>query len=192
MKKMNLFIIHSLYGNTRDSFAESIKKLCFENNIDYYFLEFPTGENANCEDWEKILDQYYDQGFIHQNTIMIGHSLGADFVPIYLNKKGVSILSFISVAGFLVYDGDNEQILSTKKKFNLSMDILGKVKDFALYRYSIYSDNVPISSIERLKEYAKLLDSTLVLIPGGGHFGPKSNVFEIEELDKIILSLINK
>lgn len=189
MQKRNLFIIHSLNGNTKNSFAESIQELCSNNDIDYYYLEFPTGENANYEDWEKILDQYYDQGLINRNTIMIGHSLGADFVPIYLTRKEISIYAFISVAGFLVYDGDNQQILSTKKKFNLSANILSQVKDLITDRYSIYSDNDPISPISRLKEYAKLLESTLVLVSGGGHFGPKSNVSEIKELNEIILNL---
>lgn len=189
MKKRNLFIIHSLNGNTKDSFAGSIQELCFNNDIDYYYLEFPTGENANYEDWEKILDQYYNKGLINQNTIIIGHSLGADFTPIYLTRKGVSIYAFISVAGFLVYDGDHPQILSTKKKFNLSASILNQAKDLITYRYSIYSDNDPISSVDRLKEYASALDSTLILVSGGGHFGPKSNISEIKELNEIILSL---
>lgn len=187
----NLFLIHSLHGNTKESFATSIQKLCNENNINYYYPEFPKGEEANYEEWEKVLDTYYDKGLINENTIIIGHSLGADFIPIYLVKKKIQIGVFISIAGFLQYDGKNTQIIETKNKFNLSEEILQNVKSYTKNRYAIYSDNDPVSPINYLEDYANNLKADKILIPKRGHFGPKSNVKRIEELEKIILMINN-
>ncbi|MCI8548284.1 MAG: hypothetical protein HFJ38_05280, partial [Bacilli bacterium] len=83
---------------------------------------------------------------MNENTIIIGHSLGADFIPVYLVKKQIQINTFISIAGFLQYDGTNTQIIEIKNKFNLSKYILQNVQNYTKKRYTIYSNNDPISS----------------------------------------------
>lgn len=124
---------------------------------------------------------------MNENTIIIGHSLGADFIPVYLVKKQIQINTFISIAGFLQYDGTNTQIIEIKNKFNLSKDILQKVQNYTKKRYAIYSNDDPISSINFLEEYANNLHAKKIMIPKGGHFGPKSNIKRIKELEEIIL-----
>ncbi len=53
----NVFLIHSVNGNTIDSFAGSIERFCKENNIEYYYSIFPLRAEASPESWEKVLDE---------------------------------------------------------------------------------------------------------------------------------------
>ena len=189
MSKIKVFIVHSLHDGTRKSFGKSLEKLCKENSIECYYPFFPKGENANYDSWKQIMDEYYKKELINEDTIIIGHSLGADFIPVYLVDRQVKIKCFISVAGFLKYDGENIDIANAKEKFRLSSDILNNSKELIQNRYSIYSDNDLVSSINLLEEYANLLCSNKIIIAGGGHFGSKSNIERIIDIEKIILDL---
>ena len=67
----NVFIIHSYNGDTAYSFAHSIKKLCKENNIDYYFPEFPIRSEATYESWENILNDYKEKGILNSDLLLL-------------------------------------------------------------------------------------------------------------------------
>ena len=182
----NVFIIHSYNGDTEYSFAPSIENLCKENNIDYYFPKFPIREDATYESWEKIMDKYKEQGILNSDSIVISHSLGTQFIPKYLSKNNVKINTYISVAGFIKYDGreDLERIL---ERFKPTMEEYNKCKLLIDNIYSIYSDNDELNSIDKLEKYADALSATKICISGAGHFNPKSKVTEIDEINKIIL-----
>jgi len=54
------------------------------------------------------------------------------------------------------------------------------------YRYSIYSNNDPISSLQKLEYYANKFYAKKVFILNVGHLGPKSGVTELPEVLEII------
>ena len=182
----NVFIIHSYNGDTAYSFAPSIKNLCKENNIDYYFPEFPIRSEATYESWENILNDYKEKGILNNESIVVSHSLGTQFIIKYLVKNKVKINTYISVAGFINYKGreDLEKILI---RFKPTDEEFNKYKTLVNNIYSIYSDNDEINSIDKLEEYANKLSANKILIKGAGHFNPKSGITQIEEIDKIIL-----
>ena len=182
----NVFIIHSYNGDTAHSFAPSIKKLCEENNINYYFPEFPIRQEATYEGWENILNEYVDKKLLNEDSIVISHSLGTHFIPKYLAKNNIKINTYISVAGFLNYKGriDLENIII---KFLPDEREFEKCKTLIKNIYSIYSDNDEMNSIKNLEDYANKLNSEKILIKGAGHFNPKSNVKNIDKLNEIIL-----
>ena len=186
IKMKNVFIIHSYNGDTANSFAPSIKKLCEENNINYYFPEFPIRQEAKYESWEKILNEYVDKELLNEDSIVISHSLGTLFLPKYLAKNNIKINTYISVAGFLNYKGriDLENIII---RFLPNEQEFEKCKTLIKNIYSIYSDNDEINSIKNLEDYANKLNSEKIFIKGAGHFSPKSNVKNISELNEIIL-----
>lgn len=181
----NVFIIHSYNGDTEYSFAPSIKKLCEENNVAYYFPKFPLRQDATYERWEKILNKYKDDGLLNEESIVISHSLGTHFFPKYLAKNNIKINTFISVSGFLNYKGREdlekivEMFLPTKEEFD-------KCKKLIKNRYSFYSDNDHMNCEENLEAYANALSAKKVLIKGYGHFNLTSNVSEVKELTELI------
>lgn len=182
----NVFIIHSYNGNTEHSFAPSIEKLCKNNNIDYYFPRFPTGSNANYESWEEVLNEYRKKGILNDKSIVIAHSLGAHFIPKYLVKNNVIINTYISVAGFVDYNynGNLKKIVDI---FQPTSNEFEKCKNLVKNRYSIYSDNDIISDTDKLEKYANMLSAHKIVINGAGHFGPKSGITEIEDINNIII-----
>ena len=186
LKAKNVFIIHSYNGNTEHSFAPGIEKLCEDSNIDCYFPRFPIGSNANYDKWEQILNEYIKKGTLNEESIVIAHSLGAHFIPKYLVKNNIRINTYISVAGFVDYNY-NGNLKNIVDMFQPTSSELEKCKNLVENRYSIYSDNDNISSVDKLENYANMLSAHKIIINGAGHFGPKSGITEIKQINEIIL-----
>lgn len=182
----SLFIIHSFNNGTKDSFAPYLVKECTSLGLNVIFPEFPVGEKANYNDWSKILDKYLLNGMISSDSIVIAHSLGAHFIPKYIAEKDVRIKVYISCAGFInkthkenTFDKIMNDFLPTESE--IEKDIL-----LMKYRYAVYSDNDPVSSLKELEYYAEKFKAEKVFIPNAGHLGPKSGIKEIPEVLEII------
>ncbi|MCI9063436.1 MAG: hypothetical protein HFJ17_02380 [Clostridia bacterium] len=181
----NVFVIHSYNGDTIDSFASSIEKLCIENDVDYYFPSFPIRNDATFESWEEVLNQYKEKNLLNEDSIIISHSLGCLFIPKYLAKYNFKVHTFISVAGALNYSG-KKSLEDVIKRFMPSKKDFSKCQDLVSNICSFYSDNDELNSIANLELYANSLNANKYLIRGAGHFNPKSNVRNIKELNDIL------
>lgn len=181
----NVFIIHSYNGDTEYSFAPSVEKLCKKNSINYYFPKFPIRNDATYENWENILNYYKENKILNSDSIIIAHSLGTQFIIKYLTKNNVKIDTYISVAGFVDYEG-REDLENVLNRFKPSNEEYEKFKKLVNSIYSIYSDNDEMNSLDKLENYADKLSANKILIKGAGHFNPKSNITEIENLNNII------
>ena len=182
----SLFIIHSFNGNTKNSFGPYLVKECTSLGLNVIFPDFPTGENANYHEWSKILDQYIFNETLSSDSIIIAHSLGAHFIPKYIAEKNVKIKVYISCAGFInkthkenAFDKIMDEFIPTE--LQIEKDIL-----LMKYRYAIYSDNDPISSLKELEYYAEKFKAKKIFIPDIGHLGPKSGIKELPEVLEII------
>lgn len=189
----NIFLIHSLNGNTIDSFAGSVEKFCKENNIDYYYPIFPIRAEASPESWESILDKYKEKGLLNSESMVITHSIGTKFIPKYLVKNNISIDTFVSVAGFVDYSGTRtDYIVDVMKLFMISDEEFLKCHNLIKNKFAIYSDNDTNSSVEKCIKYAEKLGANKILVKGAGHFTEKDGVNKIDELNEIMKEYINK
>lgn len=189
----NIFLIHSLNGNTIDSFAGSVKKFCKDNNIDYYYPIFPIRAEASPESWGKILDEYKDKGILNSDSMVITHSIGTKIIPKYLVKNNLSIDTFVSVAGFVDYSGTRtDYIVDVMRITKVSDEEFEQCKSLIENRFSIYSDNDSNSPLEKCIKYAEKLGAEKVLVKGYGHFTQKDNVTEIKELNEIMKEYVEK
>lgn len=182
----SLFIIHSFNGNTKKSFGPYLVDKCTSLGLNVIFPDFPTGEAANYNDWSKIIDQYLLDGTLNSNSIIIAHSLGAHFIPKYIAEKGIKIKLYISCAGFInktheenTFDKIMGDFLPTEAQIEKDISLMK-------YRYAIYSDNDPISSLKELEYYADKFNAEKVFIPNVRHLGPKSGIKELPEALEII------
>lgn len=183
----NIFLIHSLNGNTIDSFAGSVENFCKENNIAYYYPVFPIRAEASPESWGKILDEYREKGLLNKDSLVITHSIGTKFIPKYLVKHNLSIDTFVSVAGFVDYSGTRtDYIVDVMKVFKISDEEFSKCHELIKNRFSIYSDNDKNSPVEKCIKYAEKLDARKVVVKGAGHFTKEDGVTEIKELNEIM------
>ena len=189
----NIILIHSLNGNTIDSFAGSVEKFCKENNINYYYPIFPIRAEASPESWGKILDEYKEKGILNSESMVITHSIGTKFIPKYIVKNNISIDTFVSVAGFVDYEGTRtDYIVDVMKVFKISDEEFDKCKTLIKNRFSIYSDNDHNSPVEKCIKYAEKIGAKKVLIKGAGHFTQNDNVTEIKELNEIMKEYIKQ
>lgn len=170
----NVMIIHSYNGDTADSFACDVEEKCRENGVEYHFPHFPVRRQASYESWKRIMDKEN----INEETILIAHSLGTQFVPKYLAETNRKIDTYISVAGYLHYEGrsDLEEI---NRNFEPSAADFEKCRTLIRRRISLYSDNDRMNPLAKLEAYADALDGQKVQVNGAGHFDPASGVREL-------------
>lgn len=183
---MNIFVIHSYNGDTKDSFAPSVQRFAEKTGASYYFPEFPIRQQASYDSWSKVMEKY--ESDIQEDTIVIAHSLGTLFFPKWVAKNQKRIKGFISVAGYVDYEGreDLEEIMTSfypsKEEFDSCIRLMK-------YRYSIYSNHDRMNKKEKLVRYAELLEATQIMVEGAGHFDPESGVQEIQPLNDLLFQL---
>lgn len=167
----NVLIVHSYNGDTAGSFAKNIEKRCRINGLEYRFPCFPVRMEASYESWKRVMDEEK----IDENTILVAHSLGTQFVPKYIAEKNLKIDAYVSVAGYLHYEG-RADLESINRNFEPSAEDFEKCRSLIRRRISLYSDNDRLNSIEKLEAYADILDAQKILVSGAGHFDPASGI----------------
>lgn len=182
----NVFLIHSVNGNTINSFAPSVEKFCKENNLDYYYPIFPIRAEASMESWEKILNKYVEDGTLNQESMVITHSIGTKFIPKFLVKNNLRIDTFVSVAGFVDYVGRTDYLKDVNEIFRISDEEFNIAQNLIKRRYALYSDNDNNSPIEKCERYADKLNANKVLVKGAGHFTSEYGISEIHGLNTIL------
>ncbi len=184
---MNIFVIHSYNGDTADSFAPSVKDFAEKHGLQYIFPDFPIRKEATYRSWSEVMDTYRSD--ITEDTIIIAHSLGTLFVPKYIAQNSLRIRAYISVAGYMNYEGrkDLEEIMTC---FYPSEEEFRKCHELIRERRSLYSDHDRMNDRSKLVHYAQLLDAVQTEIPGAGHFDPQSGIRSIPELEEILTQII--
>lgn len=182
---MNFFIIHGIYGHPEENWFPWLKKELEKKGHAVTVPKFPTPIGQTLENWLKIMKKYEDK--INQDTILIGHSLGAAFILDYLEQSDKEIRAAILVAGYHELPENkfkklNEPFVNKKFAWN---KIAENCEEFIV----IGSDDdeyIPESVTRRL---AFKLDAELHVIHNGGHLnadaGYKKFPFLLEILDKI-------
>lgn len=186
----NVFIVHSWNGNTKYSFAPFIEDICKQYNINYYFIEFPKGEEATYRSWETTFDYYINNNILNKDSLVIAHSMGTSFIPKYLQNHNIKFNTYISIAGATKFIND-ENLQQKVKEFRPTIFGLVRLRNNVNNKYAIYSDNDNICLKEGLEEYANIIEAQKIIIKGYGHFGPKSNVSKVEELNKLVINYLN-
>lgn len=186
----NIFLIHSVNGNTIDSFAGSVKEFCMRNNIDYYYPIFPIRAEASPESWGRILNEYREKELLNSESMIITHSIGTKFIPKYIAKYNLNIDTFVSVAGFVNYVGRTDYLKDVNEIFEINDDECLKCKQLIKNRFAIYSDNDSNSPIEKCEKYADKLGAERILVKGAGHFTIENDITEIRALNTIMENYI--
>jgi predicted alpha/beta hydrolase family esterase len=180
-----VFIIHGAYGNPNENWIPWLKEELEKIGCEVFVPRFPTPENQSLETWLKVFGPFQKQ--VDENSILIGHSIGANFVLHILEKSDRKIRAAFIVAGAIspVVDPKNQvnEINKTfyKKKFNWKR-IRENCKDI----YTIISDNDPYITMALAEEISKPLGVTLTLIEGGGHFNRKAGYEKFPQLLEMV------
>ncbi len=167
---MNFIIIHGVYSNPDDNWFPWLKKQLEGMGYEVVVPKFPTPLNQSLESWTKVLSQYEDK--INEETVLIGHSLGASFILNYLENTHKKIRAAILVSGFhkllgSSYDELNKTFVDREFNWEKIKSSCGKFFVFA-------SDNDEYVSLEVSSELSNKLGAELNIVHDGGHLNKKA------------------
>lgn len=181
---MNFFIIHGVYANPDANWFPWLKAELEKKGFEVIVPKFPTPLDQSLESWFRVFSQYENK--INEETVMIGHSLGAAFILNYIEKTNKKIKAAFFVAGFhkplgIQYDELNKSFVD--KEFDWS-----KIKRNCEKFFVIASDNDEYISLDVSKESAKNLNAELTIVHNGRHLNKEAGY------DKflLLLNLISK
>ena len=179
---MNFFIIHGIYGHPEENWFPWLKRELKAKGYEVIVPKFPTPIGQSLESWMQVLKKYEDK--INEDTVMIGHSLGAAFILNYLEQANKEIRAAFLVAGYHeVLENQFKELNKTfvDKKFNWNM-IIENCEKFIV----IGSDNDEYIPIETTRQLAVLLDAELHIIKNGGHLNTKAGYDKFPQLLELI------
>ena len=181
----NVILIHGFNGIPK--IYEWLKDNLETRNIEVVLPSFPPQEGVIYENWAKILDEYKNQ--IRNDSIIICHSIGNEFVIKYLAQNNLPIDTYIGLAGFAekFYHEGKETLNLAVKEFLVTDEEKRDFISLSHKRYAIYSDDDHIVPFNVLSNYPGEIDAEAILIPGIGHMGKRSGMEQFPELLRLII-----
>ena len=180
---MNFIIIHGVYSNPEENWFPWLKKQLEGMSYEVIVPKFPTPLDQSLESWTRAFSQYESK--INEETVLIGHSLGAAFILNYLEKTSKKIKAAILVSGFhkllgSQYDEINKTFVD--KQFNWD-----KIKSSCGRFFIFAGDNDEYISLEVSNELAKNLNAEMNIVHDGGHLNKKAGYDDFSLLLETII-----
>jgi predicted alpha/beta hydrolase family esterase len=186
----NIVLIHCRGGYQKNKFYSTIKNLCQETNIEYFAPQILQKE-ALKHDWFVEIDKIKDK--INNNSILIGHSMGAIALCRYISENNLKFDQLHLVAPWF----DNPNSVS------VNATIQGKSFEPNLINWNLILKNgnkifIHISKddkpnrLENAQKLHKLFkeESVLKWYQGYGHFedinAERDNAVQFFELEDLI------
>lgn len=188
----NIFVLHSLNGDTLRMWGSDIKEKFESQEIDVILPEFPIRADSTYEKFEEILSFYLDNKTLNENSIVIGHSIGNAYFIRFCKEKTYKPKAYIAVAPGAVYNypsNRTDYIVEVKKQSYVKEDALNYMKNLECIKYCLYSDEDD-NNKEKFTRFITDTNSKDVYLKYYNHFDGYHNIYKIPELNKIISDLL--
>ena len=182
---MNAIIAHGSYGSPEGNWIPWLKERLLEKGYSVFVPAFPTPGRQCLENWLDAFEcctKHFDE-----ETILVGHSLGATFLLRALERIKVKVKACFFVAGFAgllgnpEFDGINRTFV--EKPFDWK-----KIRRHSGQFFVFQSDNDPYVSMENAIEIGKGLGAEPIIVKNAGHFNSSAGYNEFPLLLEKILS----
>lgn len=186
----NLFVLHSLNGDTIKIWGQDLKNHFNKQNIDVFLPEFPIRADSTYEKFKKILQVYFDNCILNQNSIVIAHSIGNAYFIRFCQEMNYIPKAYIAVAPGAVYNipsNRNDYTVKVKEQAYCKQEQLDFIKEKVDIKYCFYSDEGE-NKEEIFKKFIKDTGSIGVYLKYYNHFDGYHRIYKIPEL----IELINK
>ncbi|MES2059858.1 MAG: alpha/beta hydrolase [Patescibacteria group bacterium] len=160
----NAIILHGTGDKNTDFWFPYIKTKLEEKGFEVWLPQLPNAETPNLKDW---LSFVLENGKFNEETVLIGHSAGAQLILSILEKLQTPIAKAILVSGYAKALRATPEDEKNTEDFNWE-EIKGKAERFVF----INSDNDPWTCDD--KQGRSMLDHLggIQIIPKGeGHMG---------------------
>ncbi len=184
---MNFFLFHGVGGCPDENWFGWIKTELENLGHKVFIPDFPTPEDQTLENWIRVIEKYDE--YINEDTVLIGHSLGATFILSVLEKYKVNSAYFIAgFTGAIDHKFDESMRTFAQKNFDW-VTIKNNCQNFYVY----HSDDDPYLPLEKGRDLANKLGVKLTFIPNCGHFNLSAGFTKFERLlEDINLRFIKK
>ncbi|MDO8648925.1 MAG: alpha/beta fold hydrolase [Candidatus Peregrinibacteria bacterium] len=180
------FLFHGVGGSPEENWFPWMKAKLEEKGITVIIPQFPNPDQPQFSEWLEHFAQYRDE--MNEDTVFIGHSLGAAFTLRFLEKSDVRIDSAFLVAPVWSVMGNEYDPLMTS--FTVAPYDWNRIRKRCEKFAVIQSDNDPYITVEKSEVLAENLGAEVTLIPGGGHFNSRAGYTEfpqlLEEIEKTL------
>ena len=182
----NVFIIHGAYGNPEENWFPWLKSELEKQGYNVFVPTFPTPDEQNLDNWLKVIGKY--KNYFNNETIVIGHSIGAGFLLNIIEQLNITIKAAFLVSGWVGLLNDpldeiNKTFVDRKFDWN---KIKINCEKFFVYN----SDNDPYIPLKLGQDLANNLGVDLILVKNGGHINIKAGFIEFPLILENIITLI--
>ena len=188
----NIFILHSLNGDTLKMWGTDINDEFSKKGIDIYMPEFPIRAESRYEKFKEVLERYLEEGKLNNNSIVICHSIGNPYFMRFCYEKSYTPSSFIAVAPGAIYEYPstrNDYIVEVKKQSYLKKEVLDYIYNMDINKYCLYSDEDD-KNIEKFNRFINDTNSKDIYLKGYNHFDGYHRIYKIPELNELINELL--
>lgn len=185
-----VIIIHGSYGYPTENWIPWLKTELNKLGVEVMVPQFPTPEGQDLSNWLKVLAQY--EGKLTDETILVGHSVGASFIPSAIEYFNRPIKAAVLVAGFVSQLEKESPLLQVMLSTFVDKDFdWERIRILCPEFVILQSDNDPHVSFEKAGELARGVGAEITIIKNAGHFNVNSGYGEkfpqlLERLKELI------
>ena len=188
----NIFIIHSLNGDTLEFWGQDVKQK-FSDKLNVYTPKFPIRADSRYEKFDEILSKYLESKELNENSIVICHSIGNPYFIRFCREHNFVPNNYIAVAPGAVYNYPStrtDYIVAVKEQAYLKQVDFDYAKNFKNI-YLLYSDQDD-GNKEKFTRFSKDFNTKDMYLKGYNHFDGYHRIYQIPELIDLIKEISNK
>lgn len=188
----NIFVLHSLNGDTLETWGKDIKSFFGEKEIDIYMPEFPIRADSTYEKFKEKLEFYIKNGQLNNNSIVIAHSIGNAYFIRFCKDLNFVPKAYVAVAPGAIYEYPstrNDYIVKVSKQAYLQKASLDFAKNNLKNKYCLYS-NENDNNLEKFTRFISDIDAKGIYLKYYNHFDGYHRIYRIPELNELINTLL--
>jgi predicted alpha/beta hydrolase family esterase len=184
-KRMKIVIFHGTDGNPQGNWFPWLKKELEKLGHEVFVPKMPTPDNQSVDSW-CVATQEQVPFMFGEDTILVGHSLGAVWVCEILSfDRPKPIKAAFLVSGFLGSTG-NEWFDSRNKEFVEYPFNWQNIKKTSGHLTVIRGDDDPYVPLKAFKKLENKLGVKPILVAGGGHLNADFGYTKFPQLLELI------
>lgn len=190
--KSNIFVLHSLNGDTINIWGQDIKESFNKQRIEVVLPKFPIRADSSYEKFKEILKKYLDNKTLNANSIVIGHSIGNAYFIRFCKEMNYIPKAYVAVAPGAVYNipsNRNDYIVKVKEQAYCKKEQLDFIKEKVEVKYCLYSDEDEPKE-EMFKRFIKDTNSVGIYLKYYNHFDGYHRIYKIPELTELINKIL--
>lgn len=188
----NIFVLHSLNGDTLKMWGQDVKETFGQKEIDVIMPEFPIKADSKYEKFDEILSFYLENKQLNEKSIVIAHSIGNACFIRFCKEHNYQPKAYVAVAPDVIYEypsSRTDYIVEEKKRSYLKEDSLNYAKEMKSIKYCLYSDEDD-NNLEKFTRFLNDTNSEGIYLKYYNHFDGYHRIYKIPELNDLINKLL--